>query len=345
MREDMMNRVYGKTFLLLVAAIFFLTIAFPFRSAAQDSHTGKLIEGAKKEASLIWYTSTSIEDIKRLFDAFTKKYPFIKTEFFNAGSARVFNRILNEARAGKVFFDLVAIRGVETHQLVKEGFLQPYFSPESNAYPKGFKDAKGYWVDYFDAYNVIGYNTKLVPKEVAPKSWDDLLDPRWKGKIAMDEEMYSWYAAMAVAWGREKAQRFMKALAKQDIQLRRGQTLIAQLMAAGEFHMGMALAHRIEKMKEMGAPVEWVTTLDPVTVSLHPIGVAARAPHSNAAKLFIDFVLSKEGQQVVLAIGRTPSRPGIDTQMQSKNLKLFPIPPELGEHYNQYQKEFRELFR
>ncbi|HEY6363422.1 MAG TPA: extracellular solute-binding protein [Candidatus Binatia bacterium] len=341
----MMNRLYEKTFLLLVAAIFFLTIAFPLRSAAQDSHTGKLIEGAKKEASLIWYTSTSIEDIKRLFDAFTKKYPFIKTEFFNAGSARVFNRILNEARAGKVFFDLVAVRGVESHQLVKEGFLQPYFSPESNAYPQGFKDAKGYWVDYFDAYNVIGYNTKLVPKEVAPKSWDDLLDPRWKGKIAMDEEMYSWYAAMAVAWGREKAQRFMKALAKQDIQLRRGQTLIAQLMAAGEFHMGMALAHRIEKMKEMGAPVEWVTTLDPVTVSLHPIGVAAKAPHSNAAKLFIDFVLSKEGQQVVLAMGRTPSRPGIDTKMQSKNLKLFPIPPELGENYNQYQKEFRELFR
>jgi iron(III) transport system substrate-binding protein len=340
-----MNRLYGKACLLLVSAIFFLTIASPPGSVAQDNHTAKLIEGAKKEGSLIWYTSTSIEDIKRLFDAFTKKYPFIKTEFFNAGSARVFNRILNEARAGKVFFDLVAVRGVETHQLVKGGFLQPYLSPEASSYPQGFKDTKGYWVDYFDAYNVIGYNTKLVPKERAPKSWDDLLDPSWKGKIAMDEEMYSWYAAMAVAWGKERAQRFMKALAKQDIQLRTGQSLIAQLMAAGEFPMAMVLAHRIEKMKEQGAPVEWVTTLDPVTVSLHPIAVAAKAPHSNAAKLFIDFVLSKEGQQVVLAIGRTPSRPGIDTKMQAKNLKLFPIPPELGENYNQYQKEFRELFR
>jgi iron(III) transport system substrate-binding protein len=341
----MMNRLYGKASLLLVSAIFFLTIASPPVSVAQESHTARLIEGAKKEGSLIWYTSTSIEDIKRLFDAFTKKYPFIKTEFFNAGSARVFNRILNEARAGKVFFDLVAVRGVETHQLVKGGFLQPYVSPEASAYPQGFKDTKGYWVDYFDAYNVIGYNTKLVPKERAPKSWDDLLDPQWKGKIAMDEEMYSWYAAMAVVWGREKAQRFMKALAKQDIQLRTGQSLIAQLMAAGEFPMAMVLAHRIEKMKEQGAPVEWVTTLDPVTVSLHPIGVAAKAPHSNVAKLFIDFVLSKEGQQVVLAMGRTPSRPGIDTKMQSKNLKLFPISPELGENYNRYQKEFSELFR
>jgi hypothetical protein len=81
-------------------------------------------------------------------------------------------------------------------------------------------------VDYFDAYNVIAYNTKLVSKDHAPKSWDDLFDPRWKSKIAMDEEMYSWYAAMAVVWGREKAERFMRALTKQDIQLRSGQSLI-----------------------------------------------------------------------------------------------------------------------
>ncbi|HYT57632.1 MAG TPA: extracellular solute-binding protein [Verrucomicrobiae bacterium] len=330
---------------LLLTLLLFLGMLVRTVVEAQDSHTAKLIEGAKKEGSLIWYTSTSIEDIKKLFDGYNKKYPFIKTEFFNAGSARVFNRILNENRVGKVFFDLVAVRGVETHQLVKAGFLQPYLSPESSAYPQGFKDAKGYWVDYFDAYNIIAYNTKLVPRDQAPKNWEDLLDPKWKSKIAMEEEMYSWYAAISVAWGRERAQRYMRALAKQDIQLRSGQTLIAQLMAAGEFHMGMALAHRIERMKEQGAPVEWVTTLDPVTVSLHPMGVAAKAPHPNAAKLFIDFVLSKEGQQLVLAIGRTPSRPGIDTKMQAKNLKLFPIPPELGENYNQYQKEFREIFR
>src|SRR6266481_1637864 len=82
-----------------------------------------------------------------------------------------------------------------------------------------------------------------------------------------------------------------------------------------------------------------------IAIGLHPIAIAAKASHSSAAKLFVDFVLSKEGQQVVLAMGRTPSRPGIDTKMQSKNLKLFPVPPELGENYNQYQKEFSDLFR
>ena len=328
--------------LLLLLSVFHL--GFAFRSVAQDSHTQKLIDGAKKEGALVWYMSASIEDAKAILLAFSKKYPFLKTDFFRAGSARLFNRIMNEARAGKVLFDLVAVRGLETHQLVKAGLLQPYVSPESAAYPAGFKDSKGYWVDYFDSYNVIGYNTQLVAREQAPKSWEDLLDPKWKGKIALDEENFSWYGAMTQKWGKEKTQRYMRALAKQDIQLRNGQTLIAQLMAAGEFSVAMVLAHRIEKMKEQGAPVAWVTTLDPVTVSLHPIGIAAKAPHPNAAKLFVDFILSKDGQQLLLSIERTPARPGIDTKMEARKLKLFPMPPELGERYEQFQKEFREIF-
>jgi len=328
--------------LLLLLSVFHP--GFSFCSTAQDSHTQKLIDGAKKEGALVWYMSASIEDAKAILLAFSKKYPFIKTDFFRAGSARLFNRIMNEARAGKVLFDLVAVRGLETHQLVKAGLLQPYVSPESAAYPAGFKDAKGYWVDYFDAYNVIGYNTQLVARDQAPKSWEDLLDPKWKGKIALDEENFSWYGAMTQKWGKEKTQRYMRALAKQDIQLRNGQTLIAQLMAAGEFSVAMVLAHRIEKMKEQGAPVEWVTTLDPVTASLHPIGIAAKAPHPNAAKLFVDFILSKDGQQLLLSIERTPARPGIDTKMEARKLKLFPMPPELGERYEQFQKEFREIF-
>ena len=130
----------------------------------------------------------------------------------------------------------------------------------------------------------------------------------------------------------------MRALAKQDIQLRNGQTLIAQLMAAGEFSVAMVLAHRIEKMKEQGAPVAWVTTLDPVTVSLHPIGIAAKAPHPNAAKLFVDFILSKDGQQLLLSIERTPARPGIDTKMEARKLKLFPMPPESASATNNFKK-------
>jgi iron(III) transport system substrate-binding protein len=188
--------------LLLLLNIFHLGFSFP--ATAQDSRAPKVIEEAKKEGALVWYLSASIEDARAIFLAFNKKYPFIKTEYFRAGSARLFNRIVNEARAGKVLFDLVAVRGLETQQLVKAGLLQPYVSPESAAYPAGFKDARGYWVDYFDAYNVIGYNTQLVPRDRAPKSWEDLLDPRWKDQIALDEENYSWYGVITQRWARRR---------------------------------------------------------------------------------------------------------------------------------------------
>ncbi len=328
----------------VIVLLCLLCLDGSFAAAAQDPGASKVVEGAKKENTLVWYLSASIEDARAIFVAFNKKYPFLKTEFFRAGSARLFNRIVNEARAGKVLFDVVAVRGLETQQLLKAGLLQPYLSPEGAAYPAGFKDAQGYWVDYFDAYNVIGYNTQLVARDRAPKSWDDLLEPRWKNRIALDEENYSWYGALTLKWGKEKTQRYMRALARQNVQLRSGQTLIAQLMAAGEFSAAMVLAHRIEKMKEQGAPVEWVTTLDPVTASLHPIAIAAKAPHPNAAKLFIDFILSVEGQRLLLSIDRTPARPGIDARMEARKLKLFPIAPELGERYEEFQKEFREIF-
>ncbi len=328
----------------VIVLLCLLCLDGSFAAAAQDPGASKVVEGAKKENALVWYLSASIEDARAIFVAFNKKYPFLKTEFFRAGSARLFNRIVNEARAGKVLFDVVAVRGLETQQLLKAGLLQPYLSPEGAAYPAGFKDAQGYWVDYFDAYNVIGYNTQLVARDRAPKSWGDLLEPRWKNRIALDEENYSWYGALTLKWGKEKTQRYMRALARQNVQLRSGQTLIAQLMAAGEFSAAMVLAHRIEKMKEQGAPVEWVTTLDPVTASLHPIAIAAKAPHPNAAKLFIDFILSVEGQRLLLSIDRTPARPGIDARMEARKLKLFPIAPELGERYEEFQKEFREIF-
>ena len=97
---------------------------------------------------------------------------------------------------GKVLFDPGCRERSGNAPVGESGtLLQPYVSPESVAYPAGFKDSKGYWVDYFDSYNVIGYNTQLVARDQAPKSWEDLLDPKWKGKIALDEENFSWYGA------------------------------------------------------------------------------------------------------------------------------------------------------
>lgn len=325
-------------------AFFFCQILFVTFALAQDHHTTALIEGAKKEGSVMWYTSMNGEDAKKMADAFNRKYPFVKIEFFRSNSTKILHRIMTETRTGRYLFDVVAVSGFEIYQMIKSGLLQRYLSPESMSYPELFKDPKGYWTDYFDSYAIIGYNTKLIAKGQHPKDWPDLLDPKWKGKLMMDSEDVRWYATILDRWGDEKGRNFMKALAKQEMTFRSGSSLIAQLVAAGEAPMGMVNVHTIEKMKERGAPVDWVATTDPIVVSLHPIGLAAKPLHPNAGKLLIDFILSKDGQTVIMDMGRTASRPGMDPRNESRKLRLFPTRPELAERYPQYEQEYRQIF-
>jgi iron(III) transport system substrate-binding protein len=309
---------------------------------AQDP---RLIEAAKKEGDLVWYTSMSISDSQPLLDAFEKKYPFIKSKLVRASSEKTLNRIITETRGGKWDFDVVALS--EVGALVQRNLTSPYISPEGEVYSPKFKDPKGHWTAIYNNYYVIGYNTNLVAKKEAPKDWKDFLDPRWKGKISIDQEEYEWFATLNRDWGREKAEKYMKALARQDIQWRKGHTLIAQLMGAGEFPLAIAYAHRIESMKKKGAPVEWVDTVDPVVVSTNGIAVSAKPNHPNAAKLFIDFTLSKEGQNIIRSANRIPARPDVEPlspKMDQAKLKFEVVPPDMSTRLNEHVENFRRVF-
>ena len=230
----------------------------------QTDEKAKLVEGAKKEGKLVWYTSTNVTESKPLLDDFEKQHPFVKGEIFRASGEKTLNRIVTEARAGRSEFDLVTISEVDA--LVEAKMLQSYRSPEAKSFIPEFKDPNGHWTAVYINYATIGYNPKLVSEKEAPKQWEDLLDPKWRGKLSIDQEQYPWYGTLHKAWGRERAQKYMRALAKQNIQWRKGHTLIAQLMAAGEFPLGVVYAHRIEEMKQRGAPVEWVNTVNPIVV-------------------------------------------------------------------------------
>ena len=328
----------------LAFMLIFAGLLPPPMSYGQDARSAKLIEEAKKEGTVMCYTSMNIEDAKKLADAFSAKYPFLRVEFFRSNSTKILHRVLTEVKTGRYLFDVMAVSGFETYQMIKSGLLQPYISPEARYYPELFKDPRGYWTDYFDSYAIIGYNTKLVLPAQAPKDWPDVLDAKWKGKLMMDAEDVRWYATILDRWGDEKGRSFMKALAKQDMPVRSGSSLIAQLVAAGEAPMGMVNVHTMEKMKDKGAPVDWVRTTDPIAVSLHPIALALKPVHTSAGKLFIDFVLSKEGQKVIVDMGRNSPRPGMDPRVDGSKLKLFPTRPELADRYPQYEQEYRQIF-
>ena len=327
-------------------SLWIMTLAIGVVSAwGQADEKAKLIEGAKKEGKLIWYASTNVTESKPLLDDFEKQYPFIKGELFRASGEVILNRIIGETRAGKWNFDVVMVG--EFDVLMGAKLLAPYKSPESKNFIADFVNPNGYWCAVYVNYRTIGYNSKLVAEKDAPKQGEDWLDPKWRGKISLEEEDYVWYGALVKYWGKEKTQKFMRALARQDIQWRKGHTLISQLMAAGEFPLGGIYAHRIEEMRQRGAPVEWVNTVNPVVATLNGAGLSAKPPHPNTARLFIDFLLSKPAQQRLRALRRIPARSDVEPlspKMDQSKLKLAIALRDSVEEYNTSIKEFREIF-
>jgi iron(III) transport system substrate-binding protein len=325
----------------LAAFLFVPTLVW-----SQSDHTARLIEAAKKEGKLVWYTSMAVAESKPLLDAFAQRYPFVKVELFRATGEALLNRIQTEIRAGRWQFDVVATAG-GIDILVQQKLISPYISPESAAYHQELKDRAGYWTAILSNYYVIGYNTELVSRTEAPKDWPDLLDPKWNGKISIDQEEYKWYATLLAAWGKEKTHKFMAALAQQRIQWRKGHSLMAQLMAAKEFPLAVVYAHRIEEIQKKRAPVEWVNTLDPIVVGINGIGLSSKPNNPDAAKLFVDFVLSKEGQEVIRSLGRIPARSDVappSPKMDQKKLKLRAVPADAETRYKDYIQEFNRVF-
>jgi iron(III) transport system substrate-binding protein len=305
----------------------------------------ELIRGAKKEGQVVFWSSMRIDDSKALATGFEGKYPFVKVDIFRAGGEQIVNRAIAEHMAGKTTYDVLNAFALKVLQ--NRGLLQPYAAPEAAHYPNGFKDPQNFWVSLYSGYNVIGYNTKLVPRAEAPKNWEDLLNPRWKGKLGMDDEEYFWYAGMLKYWGQERGKKYMESLAKQELQFRNGHALLADLVSAGEIPVAVVVyPDQIEQMKAKGQQVEWVKTSDPVLVNLAPVGVAAKAPHASAAKLFMNYSISKEGQDILQKARRASARLDVAPlvpDMDPRKLKLVPLDPEIptsAEHVKDFRRAF-----
>ena len=293
----------------------------------------------------MFWSAMRIEDNQALIAGFEAKYPFIKGEVFRASSEQLVNRAITEGHAGKMTADV--LNGFALKAMQNRGMLLAYQSPEAMHYPVGFKDPQNHWISLYNGYSTIGYNSKLILRVDAPKNWADLLNPKWKGQIGMDKEEYFWYAGMLKYWGEEKGRTFMESLARQQIQWRSGHSLLANLMSTGEFPlMGIVYPDRIEQMKANGEPVDWVRSADPILVNLGLVVIAAKAPHPNAAKLFYNYSVSKEGQTILRNRNRVSARvdvPPLVPDMEPKKLRLVPLDPEIAT-MTKYNEEFQKVF-
>ena len=338
MRDQSSMQVARVTLLIILSGCLLTA------SQAGAQTEAELIAGAKKEGKVVFWSSMRIDDSKALAAGFEARYPFIKVDIFRAGGEQIVNRAMAEHLAGKTTYDVVNAFALKVLQ--NKGMLQAYAAPEATHYPAGFKDSQNYWVSLYSGYNVIGYNTKQVSKAEAPKNWEDLLNPRWKGKLGMDDEEYFWHAGMIKYWGEEKGRKYMEALSRQGLQFRNGHALLADLMSIGEFPVFVVVYPDQLGDEGKGQTVEWVKTTDPILVNLAPVGVATKAPQPNAAKLFMNYSISKEGQEILQKARRASARLDVSPlvpDMDPRKLKLAPLDPEIATNA-ELVKDFRRVF-
>jgi iron(III) transport system substrate-binding protein len=303
-----------------------------------------LEEGARKEGSLMLYTS-SVDTARRpLTDAFMKKYPFIKVEVFRASNEELVPRMLEEFRANRNAFDVLETTNDSLDSLISGGLMQAYKSPEFAAYPPDSLDPKGFFAPVRESYVGLGFNTNLLTREEVPKKLEDLLNPRWKSQMAIagSSTGIRFVGNVLLTLGDD----FLKRLGAQDIRVQKisGRAL-ADLVIAAEVPLSPTIFDsHVAASRQQNAPIDWVP-LEPTVVNLGVVAVAAKAQHPNAALLLADFLLSQEGQKIYVANGYGSARSGMgSTTTQFKKRYLENDVPDYLDAFDKWQKLMNSMF-
>jgi iron(III) transport system substrate-binding protein len=268
-----------------------------------------LIREAKNERSVVWYAPMNREDLRQYTSAFEAEYPFLKVEILTGGPQSLLNRILTEQRAGKYNYDTLNIRSLALYTLKKANAIGRYESPYRRGLRAGFHDKDGYFNGIWASLMVYLFNTKQIDRAQAPKSLTDLLQPKWKGKMGIDQDADDWLAALLEYYGDEKGKQLARSLGAQSLHIRKGRTLVSQLVAAGEFPVQIdAHHHEAVALRKAGAPIDYVFPEPFVPVkSVSSFVMSSHPPHPHAAALLVDFMLSKKGQEIAFRQRRWPA--------------------------------------
>ncbi|HTM10151.1 MAG TPA: extracellular solute-binding protein [Verrucomicrobiae bacterium] len=295
----------------------------------------RLEEGARREGAFVQYSVSNAELINAFSKAFIGKYPFIKADFWRGSGNQLVFRTFMEHRAGKLAADVISV-GTENVIAMKEaGLYARYRSPESQFYPPEQSDRDGYFHSDSLGLSTIAYNNRLVKKEEAPKGYNDLLDPKWKGTLTIDLEPERALMAWLLSWGETKTRQFVQKLLDNGTTVRRGHTLQAQLLCAGEFKIAVEIyPDAILRMKQSGCPATIVFGNPTSGVVGGNYAIYANAAHPHAAALFVDFALSAEGAKILAATGRVQRRKGMKalyeelSDLDEKGVPLLVVTPE-----------------
>lgn len=319
----------------------------------------RLLEGARKEGQVVIYSAMIVNQALRpLVDSFNRKYPGVRASYWRGDSEDIAAKLAAESRAKNLGVDVVEGTGVG-ELVIEADLVQPFFTPEIRNVPENLRDSRQLWAPTRLSYFSIAYNTRLVPPDRVPKTFEDLLDPQWKGKISWRIGSSSgtplFITNLRMAWGEDKAMAYFRKLADQKIVnfgSGSARTLVDRVVA-GEYPIALNIfAHHPIISAAKGAPVN-SQLMDPVatTTATAAIPRGVRRPH--AALLLVDFIVSKEGQEILSKADYFPVRPDVDPKAElarvvpakagvSQNLVL---PEHLGKYGDSSEKIYQDLFR
>lgn len=278
--------------------------------------TARLLAGAKREGTVTLYSSLTLADQSAVIGAFQAKYG-IKVQQWRGSSEDIRSRALTEYAAGRFEADVAETSGSEMEPMVREQLLQAVTTPAAaSLIPQAIMPHHG-WIATRLSVFVGAYNTDIIKPADAPKSYEDLRAPKWKGKLGIESDDNNWLMTMAGVMGEEKAVRLLRDIVtKNGLSVRKGHSLMANMVVSGEVPIALTIYHHeVEPMKRAGAPIAELN-LAPEVAFATGAGVARRAPHPHAAVLFLDYLLT-EGQQILAARGTLPT-----------SVKYQRLPPE-----------------
>jgi ABC-type Fe3+ transport system substrate-binding protein len=314
---------------------------------APQERQQRLYELAKNEGEAVIYANMDVSAMKPLTDGFMKRYPGTKAASVHFSGAAIITRLDVEARAGKPVSDVVLSGQLGVLALIEKKIAMRYRSPEREFFRDGLKDKDGLWTAYMTNVMVSAYNTRQIKKEEAPRTVEDFLKPRWKGKLTMDSQSYVWFGTMLQYLGEEAGLRFMRQLNEQNISHQRGRRLMTQLVAAGEFDMAVETnLNSVLTLNKQGAPLSFAP-IQPYFLSPSLVFMSANAPRPYTGALFIDYLLSEDGQKIVVTTNRMPAHAKVkspESQVLEGQDVRTPDIFDIGRRYQAIGNRYREIF-
>ena len=319
------------------------------RAAAQDA---KVVEAAKKEGKVVWYTSLVLTSAEKVAKQFEAAYPGVKCEVHRTGSERILQRVMQELQANIKNVDVVHTSDAGHFVLFKDKKLLTKYTPAGvEAFPAGFKDRDGFSYGLRATVNCIAFNTKAVQAAEAPRTWKDLLDPRWKGKMVTAHPGYSGVIATHVlALVNLMGWDYFKQLGQNQLMMVQSANDPSTVVAAGERAVAVnGGEYSFYQLKKKGNPVEMVYPKEGVPLVVSPTAITAFAPHPNAARLFTDFTFGRDLQQFLAdSEGLYTGHPDVKypaDKPKLSDLKLLAVDPaELFKRNEEIKKRFVEFF-